>query len=582
MSNEGIIRQLLKFVRYQDGILQVSIAPDHWIALADWHTQSQKYSVYHLSLSNRAKQAILLQEYFYSTFYELGRFDLNQLEESVSIPKPSILKTSITNRPKFIDEAIFKRSLFNGQIIVEQATSRFPLLPGDYVNKSGEPVKLFNSPPIQGKFEEGWFYFNNTQPGFEFEDQYVRFYLHPYPAQTREVAYLLISFLDDYLIPFQLKYFDSSASSDRCDRIVLYVPQRQFITAAFVILRTHNICKDSLQDRLPLFVKPILKGVGFAEHPFEKESFGKTRCAWISYAIAQWVAGLSNISSASPPAEEIIANILKSQQLSSLEYIYLNPGSIYPYNFGLFESSNSLMIKRFTKSFWLLGAINIANFLCREVAWITPEQGRLIGTEADDGDRPINKPLELGWEKGILGPVLFIYVLNKYINNPLYEFVIKHTLPDLEERLSETDVTICSALLRLYHFQKPNFYFSFFFHLKISLLQLIKKRKNLNTFSLSPSLIDIHKLPFVEDQKRYELLLSVLNEKAQTSSQLPKEFYEALKQIQEKSRAFFTNELGWDNFIPGMNGLSLVGFSYLLAHDPLLPPIPIGDLEKGD
>ncbi|AUD06123.1 T3SS effector HopA1 family protein [Spirosoma pollinicola] len=607
MTNDKIICELLKHVRYYNGILQVLTASGSWVALADWSTQGARFSTYRLNSINYTEQINQLSRYFYCNFYVNGRFVINQAPKPTLLSNLSLTDSKLSNRPKVNNEAILQAQLDDGTVIIEQDTTRFTTKAGDYVYIAGskpEMVKIFNGLPnpqidilVRTKecaggeeFKDTFYWSYSVQPGYDSENQHIRFYIHPYPDQAPAVTHTLITYLDSYKIPFRVKYFNPVLETNRCDRIVLYVPQRQFVIASWVIIHTYTIHKGHLQDHLPLFVKRLLPGIGFAEDPFSAfsdESFGESRCTWIADAVVQWVSSLPTGSSAQPPPKKLINDILKNQKINNLETMFLNPGSFYPYDFELFQSNVSIILKHKKVSFWLQGAIDIANFLCREAVWIKYDQCTYrctwIGAGPDDDEVPIYKPLEKDWERGILGPVLFLYILMKYIDDPLYNYIIEHTdVPNLKDVLSKAEPSIRPDLLRVYDYQK-NFSFLFIFYkVKIFFANCIltKDKEFCQDKLLTEGGVTADSRTKGPDYKIYCCLLSILVENAQKPHWRPKEFYQKLKEIHIKSREFLTNEWGWGDFFPGMNGLTLVGFSYLLAYDPLLPPIPTGNLSK--
>lgn len=591
MTNEEIIVELLKFVRVHDDRLEVSDALDRWTPLAVWHSQNKPFSTYLLNSANSAEQTEQLQEYFYYTFYVLGRFNLSPVKESPPSPESPLRIIPLNNRPKVTDEVIQKKSLPNGDLIVEQDTIRFITKPGNYITTTEKittdniVAKIFNGLPnncLDKVDDNTWYWSNSTQLGFDFQNRYIRFYLHPYPKQAQAVTHFLIERLDSYNIPFKIKYLGSDIVTNRCDRIVLYVPQQQFVIASWTIMHVYNVCKAYLQDQLPLFVKHLLPGIGFAEDPSEvpDDSFGQSRCTWIAYAVIQWADNLPAGTSASPPVAKLIDTIKRNQKVKNLNNIHLNPDSFYPYDFEIFERTIPLKSKPKKVSFWLQGAVDTANFLCREVACVTPRQYIWIGVR-DEGDLVPYRPLENDWERGFIGPALFLHMLEKYVDEPLYKYILERTVPNLRDELSESDSSIRDTLLTVYNYRKRHSLLSTLYKVRAffancSFLRCICKDKPSNSDRLEANAKGTG--PYCI---KYAQLLKILIENNQKPHWRSKELYDTLKEVHIKSRAFLTNVNGWDDLTPGMNGLALLGFSYLMAHDPLLPPIPRGKLEKG-
>ena len=560
MTNEEIISRLLTFVRYERGALQVLVENDQWVSVNNWQSHTPLFSSYRLNNVNNSEQVIQLQNYFYYTFYIPGSWDLNPDLNSAAIPEFSLTDIGQQKRPELVDEAVFQKLLRNGDVIVERGTSRFILKPGDYVRSKGteEAVRIFNHEPRtdQPINENIWFLSGSIQPGFDFENQYIRFYLNVYPSEAAAVAHQIINYFDAYEVPFQLKYLSPELFINRCDRIVLYVPQRQFTVASFLILHVYNVCESAFRDGLPLFSKPLLPGLGFAEDPFVAESFGKSRCGWIACAVANWVADLDKKSSENAPVAMLLADIKIQQKIENLNRMHLNPDSIYPYDFNIFNLSFSRKTEFSASDSWLQGAVEIAHFLCREAVWISPEQCTWLGAVKNPDNEIVYRRLNEEWERGIIGTVLFLHSVKKYINDPLYQYIIERSLPDLESVLSTSKRELNTALINIYHYHP---------------LREIIHVKSVNGQNKSCK----------NTRDNYEYLLSELKNVGAEPGNRSEQFYNILEHIRQNACAFTINELGSNHFIPGINGLALVGFSYLAAHDRWFPPVPFVNPDMG-
>lgn len=602
MTNDEIIRRLLKFVRYEKGVLQISTEQNQWIDLSSWKVEQNKFSVYRLDLIDWADQFVKLRDYLYRTFYLIGRTDLSPVDENTPPPDLLIPPLPTLDRPELNNKALLPPATPNpnkdGSQIVEQDTIRFSLSPGKYFltgdMEGDNPIYQFFSEHLltdetDNTKSDGRRWTDSIQRGYDTEDQIIRFYLNPYPDLAQTITYQLIIQLDAYKIPFQLKYYDPNVEEvlTYCDQIVLYVPQRQFALVAWILFRIYNQYQQFLRSRLPLFVKPLLplQGIGFAEEPVADESFGENRCGHIAHAVIKWAAGSSTDTSAYPPADQMIADIKSQQNNEDLTKFHLNPGSFYPYDFDIFKPIPA-QPRQDSSSPYLKGAMAIANFLAREVAWISPKQCTwMVAHEVDSN--PVYGPISNDWEKGFLGPLLFLHTLNKYVNDPLYAYILTCALPktDLRRELAKTDPSIRDGLLNVYDYmEKSSCSFRRWFRNKMysSNLEPVDKRsiiQYLSNLSITQESLQIHKGPS-RGQKMYMSLLCAIKKSNQASTPLPKEFWEILQSIYTNSHAFITNVKGWNDFFPGMNGLALVGFSYLLAYDPRFPPIPVGNLSK--
>ncbi|GAA4396758.1 hypothetical protein GCM10023187_05260 [Nibrella viscosa] len=586
MYIEKIIRELLTFVRVRDGELEVAIAPNQWISLSSWCSANSEFSLFRLESGDTVEDINKLKEYFYQTFYVLGRSDLTPVADQPSSPGPPLRTYSLKKRPEQNKVAYLKNpeKLTTGEALVEQNTDRFTVAPGSYLDNKlskDKTILLFNHIPRTNIPEDHYVFSDSIQPGFAFENQFIRFYFHPYPDLAESVTNLLITHLDAVNVHFLIKYLPSNKDPNRCDRIILYLPQRQFVTGSWTILQIYPFIRDHLIDRLPLFTKKILSGIGFAEDPVVDESFGEMRCSWLAEVIIAWALTLPSGTTGIPPADLLIDALKKAQKINDLETIHLTPGSFYQYDFNLFSGNDLVRPKSAFTSFWLQGAIEVADFLCREVAVLTAQKSVWIGAKPNNQDIPEYEQLKKDWERGFIGPALFLFVLNKYIDNPFYHYIIERTAPNLKATLSDTEPLLCTQLLAVYNYPNKHPILSMLHRYILYLLNLIRNKK---MPCIAPEHVEaalhINGLPPGDGMYVYRCLCLIMTETVRRPRWRPKKLYQTLKQIQEKKNVFEINERGWQDLMPGMNGLALVGFSFLLAHDPLLPPVPIGNLDK--
>ena len=567
MNNREIISKLLGYVRYNYGVLQVATEKG-WISLSEWNKNANQFSSFRLQSISKSEQTRLLRDYFYYTFYTSGSFDFISLPETKYVID-TLPNTFPNDRCKPVEEVYFQKLLFTGEAVVERGAARYIVQPGDFVLNNGLPgevIKTFNQDPRTDQAESdhtNWLYSDSMQPGFNFEDQYIRFYFNSFPDQATSIARLLIDQLDSYGVQFQIKHLSADHEPDRCDRIVLFVPQKQFVVVASAVIHVYDICKPHLRDRLPLFVKPLFAGIGFAEEPFGRESFGESRCSWISLALLQWVSHLPAGSSGRPNANDITETILTLQGIGHLDHIYLNPGSYYPYNFEIFNIKPGIQERVPTRSnLWLRGAVKIANFLCREAAWITPEKCIWIGASRDNNSETFYAPLSGDWQNGLLGPVLFLIAIEKYVNDPLYKYVANRASPDFQYILAGDSV--CNGASRDIFEYRPTIG-----------ADNVNRDIELEGERPGVSQVATNGADFKNDRDNYLCLQSFVMKTGNHQVMHPEKFYDILRYIQHNATAFATNEFGTNDLVPGMNGLSLVGFSYLLAYDPQFPRLPV-------
>jgi hypothetical protein len=87
-------------------------------------------------------------------------------------------------------------------------------------------------------------------------------------------------------VPFTLKALSDPADYVRCDVAVLYLnDSTQDVTA--LVRRLHREIASELGLRVPALTRRLAPGVGFAEDPGERKSFGQHRCRLLAEAILQ-------------------------------------------------------------------------------------------------------------------------------------------------------------------------------------------------------------------------------------------------------------------------------------------------------
>jgi hypothetical protein len=158
----------------------------------------------------------------------------------------------------------------------------------------------------------------------------IRFYfsLEPDKVKVRAFTDKIRDYFNERKIPFQYKTPHELANFGRGDTLVLYVAQNHYFYILEFIhsLIKHN--KDILRENLPLFVKKIAEGVGFAEDPFfaGKDSFGEHRCDLIYDAINEIGKNNKSVS-----IDDIIAYTIDKGY--NPEEFYRNPYTKFDYKF---------------------------------------------------------------------------------------------------------------------------------------------------------------------------------------------------------------------------------------------------------
>jgi hypothetical protein len=155
----------------------------------------------------------------------------------------------------------------------------------------------------------------------------VRFYWNVAPDGAAPFLREIGTRLDRRRIPFQAKVPVDPARYERTDAGVLYLNDEDVEAARDAIAATYRALHDSLRPSVPLFTRELAPGLGFAESPPTRESFGMHRCALIAEGLVlaqQRGAGEADARLA------ILRQRLSAYGLE-LDRLERNPTSRYPY-----------------------------------------------------------------------------------------------------------------------------------------------------------------------------------------------------------------------------------------------------------
>lgn len=230
-----------------------------------------------------------------------------------------------------------------GQVIARKGNLKRQVFAGEFVTSS-----MFHQKPVvnagikliarkEHKDPSAGFYyvFGRTQ-GEDNMDQLVRVYFNLKPEGAAPLILLLTQHLNEQQIPFSFKCLQHPAYYTRCDTAVLYFDKR-YTSAIFNVVQTiWPAVKTYLNDDCPAFTKKLGPGIAFAENPLKAdESFG-THC---SKMIAQ---GIMNAYTKGLPHQqwfaEIKTTIEQKHGYASMDALYLNPQTKFPYQFPQFTA----------------------------------------------------------------------------------------------------------------------------------------------------------------------------------------------------------------------------------------------------
>lgn len=126
------------------------------------------------------------------------------------------------------------------------------------------------------------FYFaygnGDQQEARDTADPLVRFYWHLTAEAAVEYMGLVTSLFNRAGLPFRTKVMADPGAYVRADAGVLYLERRYFAAARPLVVRIHAALGTRLRADVPMFTKRLADGLGLAEDPSNRMSFGQSRC----------------------------------------------------------------------------------------------------------------------------------------------------------------------------------------------------------------------------------------------------------------------------------------------------------------
>jgi hypothetical protein len=155
----------------------------------------------------------------------------------------------------------------------------------------------------------------------------IRFYWNLAPQGAAAFLREIGTRLERRRIPFQAKVPVDPARYARTDCGVLYLNDEEVEAARDALLATYQALRENLRPAVPLFTRQIAPGLGFAESPPTRESFGMHRCG----LIAEGLLWAEQRGVREPEARlAILRDRLTAYGLDP-DRLELNPTSRYPY-----------------------------------------------------------------------------------------------------------------------------------------------------------------------------------------------------------------------------------------------------------
>lgn len=412
------------------------------------------------------------------------------------------------------------KMLKSSQLIVRKFARTERAFPSQYIIKKGIEIGeqryivdlYFDSKIISntGKEKFGQFFKGKTFIGEE--DNIVRIYLNfkENLSKIEEIRNVIIEKLNEVSIPFELKHIDNLNDFERADTCIIYFKQSYSHTVFFLIGLIYNNYQSDFREELPLFVKKLDNGIGYAESPLNPAiSFGEKR----SFLIAEAYLKNRNSKNKLDDIKKFINDIKKFK----VDEFYKNSYSIHYYNEFFFKKGKESKLENFNKVInfasgideyilnfhfnkfykqkYIDGVIKIANLLCNEAIWANDDKCKWIGGFNNDSNI-FYKIIDDSFENGSLGISLFLARAYFYIENYIYAKTALGAIQSLIEKISQNTNTTENYELN---------------YQKYALTQIYRILKNRNIEKIEYLKEVINKLQKVERKNRRNKLVNDIN-----------------------------------------------------------------------
>lgn len=280
-----------------------------------------------------------LQQYLYTYCYSRRFRDHPRLDVATSPDDAlvSAMAAANTSRSRWDAGWQLSGTLPSGQFLARKGAETRALWPGEFVVADGAGVRpqtgtmasLFV--PNESRSLQPGFYFIFGEALAEQPDHValVRFYWNITDTGAPLLVGLITRELNRFGVPFRLKCLTTRAHFDRTDTAVLFVHKRFYRLVAELLADVRREVAAHLERDTPLFTKALAPGLGFAEDPIDRDSFGMARCRVVAEGF--WAA--FERGAADDEARLAAVATEFERQGFSLDQPYLNPGAADEYPF---------------------------------------------------------------------------------------------------------------------------------------------------------------------------------------------------------------------------------------------------------
>ena len=166
---------------------------------------------------------------------------------------------------------------------------------------------------------------------------------------------------------YRIKVLSDPQQFARPDAVVLYTAKEDYDTVADVLMGAYKMGR--FRTPVPVLTKALAPGIGLAENPGSKESFGMHRCGLIAEGL---VRALEQRAESSEGRLEAVKQAFRDEGLDPARP-YLNPGSVDEYlafpTRSQYGSRDVADDSGPSREQLLTAAAGIADELCRDALW---------------------------------------------------------------------------------------------------------------------------------------------------------------------------------------------------------------------
>lgn len=202
----------------------------------------------------------------------------------------SALRAAVASSTRWQKGWVVIRTVPSGTCLAGRQNQTRELRVGEYANVSrpGSPVAPGDAIAAIECInwvdpESGWWYLQS--PAGHVGDPLVRLYWNVAYDHAGIVLATLTSVLDSKQVRYLLKCPSRTTDYHRVDSLILYIEKSCWSELAGLIDEIAIQVGHSLRQESPPLTKKIAPGVGFAEDPETKESFGESRCRILASAV---------------------------------------------------------------------------------------------------------------------------------------------------------------------------------------------------------------------------------------------------------------------------------------------------------